>query len=712
MKKTKILAIALTLGMILTGCSKSGNSGTGGDISTESGFEFTSNTAEEFSFSGLDLDENSVGINAFAVMDDNKTAVLTFSAGEVGEYCFIIYENGKELYRKATKRDYQGLCFNAAVGCFYTYDWTEKRLCVMDEEFNLKETLVEDIEIADLRNIIIIDNKLWLLAAEKNPYDPAVQVEVEDPETGYMNFDEKAYAIDLASKKLEDLGIQNVIAESCSNDTLYYYTCRDGHYSLDIYDRASKTLKAVRNMDDVGYIYSFAVIGSEMLYYNPSLAVLKKLDLNTGAVTAEAGNIFIIRNSHFQVYKDALIYLDISSASISKYDAVSAEPVTGSIAKYNGEKLVIGYNSAYYAPVKTGKITEACGVSASIYETPMHDNELKLELLSGSSDVDIYIFTTGSRLGRDIRATGGYVPLTDESIKAAQDKYYDWLADYCADDNGDIWCVPIDADVKVTYYIPENLEALGIKPEELATLDGYYSALEKVKAQDKYKFYGTAEFLSYAMLDQNYPVNYGYHDYNNDAFKNAFKRVYDGFVLWEDPAATGSHPLFNNLYTSEEWRQSEYHISAENVAFMNSYDFENDVERPENWRAIKLPYVKNSDEKNGAFISYAIVNPNSRKKEAAEAYLGYIAETGLKYRSNRSFIYKDKSMYDGFYDTEKPYFNDMYSICENAAVCEALVEFNSDSDVRPFVIEYQRGEITLDEYIASLSRITEMAENE
>lgn len=466
-------------------------------------------------------------------------------------------------------------------------------------------------------------------------------------------------------------------------------------------------------MDDVGYIYSFAVIDSEMLYYNPSMAVLKKLDLNTGAMTAEAGTIFIIRNSQFAVYKDALIYLDISTASINKYGAVSAGDLpTGNIAKYNGESLVIGYNSAYYAPVQTGEVNKACGVSASIYETPMHDDELKLELLSGNSNVDIYIFPSSIRLGRDLRATGGYVPLTDEAIKAAQDKYYDWLADYCVNDNGDIWCVPIDAGVSATYYVPENLEALGIKPEELTTLDGYYSALEKVKAQDKYKYYGTAEMLSYAMLDRNYPANYGYHDYDNDEFKNAFARVYDGFVLWEDPTTIGSHPLFNNLYISEEWGHGQNLVSAENVAFMNDLGFEEDVERPEDWRAIKLPCVKSSDEKSGAYISYAIVNPYSKKKEAAEAYLGYIAETGLRFRTERTFLYKDKSMYADVFDTETPYFNDLYSLNENAAVVEALAKLNSDSDVRPWVKEYQRSEITLDDYIANITRLMEMAENE
>ncbi len=713
MKKTKILAIALALGMILTGCSKSDSSGTGGDVSVESGFQFMSNTAEEFSFSELDIDENKDGVNAFTIMDDNKIAALTFPMND-GEGSFVIYENGRETFRREASVNYRELCYNAAEKCFYTYNSTEKRLCVMDEEFNFKDALAENFEAADIRDMTIIGNKLYLLAAEKNPFDAAVQVEAEDPETGYRNFDERAYAIDLTSKKIEDLGVQNVICQSYSNDTLYYYTCRDGHYSLDVFDRETKTLKAVRNMDDVGYTIAFAVIGEEFLYYSVSAAGIRKLDLNTGSLTAEAGTMFIIRGSQFSVYKEALIYLDLTGMTINKYGvSANGELPQGNIAKYNGKSLVIGEVSAYYASIQTGAINKACGVSASIYETPMHDDELKLELLSGNSDVDIYIFSTGSRLGRDIRRTGGYVPLTDEAITAAQDKYFDWVADYCVNDNGDIWCVPIDAGAEATCYVPENLEALGIKPEELTTLDGYFSALEKIKAQDKYKYYGSAELLAYDILDENYPANYGYHDYDNDDFKNAFSRLYDGYVLWEDPTTIGSHPLFNNLYISEEWGHGQNLVSAENVAFMHGYNFEEDVERPEDWRAIKLPSVKSSDEKSSAYISYAIINPYSKKKEAAEAYLGYIAESGLRFRRNRRcFLYKDKSMYADAYDTESPYFNDLFSIHENAAVVEVLAEHNSEADVRPWVKEYQRGEITLEQYIANITRLMEMAENE
>ena len=389
----KTTAFAMALALLLTGCSGSKPEG---DIPIESGFEFTSNITEDFTFSELDLDETSEGINSFAVMDDSKTALITFS-DEKGS-CFVIYENGKESFRKEISPFYRELCYDPAENRFFTYKYDDKQLCVMDAEFDPMEILAEDFDPEDLRSMDIVDNKLYLIAVEKDPFLLENQADGLNSDTGYTDFGEKAYSIDLSTKKLEDLGIQNVICQSYSNGTLYYYTCRDGHYSLDVFDRASKTLKSVRNMDDMGYIYSFAVIGGEFLYCNPSAGVLKKLDLNTGSQTAEAGSMFIIRNSQFEVYKGALIYLN--NNTINRYGGNASEELpTGNIAQYNGESLVIGYQSAYDAPLQTGEINKACGVSASIHETPVYDNELSLELLSGSSEVDIYIFPRARGLG-------------------------------------------------------------------------------------------------------------------------------------------------------------------------------------------------------------------------------------------------------------------------------------------------------------------------
>ncbi|MDE6733248.1 MAG: ABC transporter substrate-binding protein [Oscillospiraceae bacterium] len=707
MKKTKILAVVLALGLILTGC-KSDKSGTSGEISTDSGFRFTSNATEDFVFSEIDLDESEGIINAFSVMDDSKTALIIVS--EEGEHYFAVYENGKQIIKTEIPSFYQEMCYNAAEKCFYTYNVQKKQLHIMDADFNFKEVLADNFEISEIKNMDVVDNKLYLIAVENDPYDLNVQENALDEETGYYDFGEKVYSIDLSTKKLKDLGIQNVICQSYSNDTLYYYTCRNGHYSLDIFDRETETLKAVRNMDETGYIYSFAIIGEEMIYIDYVNTKLVKLNLNSGNVLFEPGVIYILRNSDFEVYKGSLIILNRDNMSITRCGGNSGlTHVDEKLAQFQGESLVIGTFSSRYVPINTLALSSECGISASIYEFPMYDDEIKLKLLAGDSDVDIYLFSSGRRTGIDIRKMGCYVPLTDESILSERSQYFDWLADYTVNDNGEIWCVPIYTSSYATFYVPENLEALGIRAEDLATFDGYFSALETVKKQNNYIFYGTT--LDFAdTMDERYKANYSLFDYNNETYRNMFERIYSDWLIWSDPnEGKAEHPLFNNIMSSPDPFQK---LDADNMAFEIDYSttFYEDISNPNDWRAMPLPTISSLDEKNPIIVDYAIINPFSKKKEAAEAYLGFIAKNNLKFRRDKSFLYKDKALCGDLQSLTGSCFDGLFDMTENGTVFEELIPIGEN--FRGDVIAYQKGEMTLDEYIAKLERVSEITANE
>lgn len=706
MKKTKILAVALALGMILTGC-KSDKSQTGGRISTDSGFEFTANTAEDFVFPEIGLAESEGIINAFAVMDDSKAALIIVS--EEGEHYFAVYENGKQISKTQISSFYQEMCYNAAEKCFYTYNAEKKQIHVMDANFNFKEVLADNFEISEIKNMDVVDNKLYLIALENDPYNPYEQQNALNEENGYYDFGEKVYSIDLASKKLEELGVQNVIAQSYSNDTLYYYTCRDGHYSLDVYDRETKTIKAVRNMDEVGYIYTFAIIGEEMIYIDYVNTKLVKLNLNSGKTLFEPGVIYILRNSDFEVYKGSLIILNRDDMSIIRCGGnPGLTHVNERLAQFQGESLVIG-DATRNVSINTTAIYSECGISASVYEYPMYDDEIKLKLLAGDSDVDIYLFSSLRRTGIDIRKMGCYVPLTDECILSERSQYFDWLADYTVTDNGEIWCVPIYTSSYATFYVPENLEALGIKPEDLATFDGYFSALETVKKQNRYIYYGTT--LDFAdTMDERYKANYSLFDYNNETYRNMFERIYSGWLIWSDPnEGKAEHPLFNNIMSSPDPFQK---LDADNMAFEIAYstNFYEELYNPNDWCAMALPTISSLDEKNPIAVEYAIINPFSKKKEAAEAYLGFIAENNLKFRRNKSFLYKDKALCGELQSLTGSCFDGLFEMTENGIVYEALIPIGEN--FRGDVIAYQKGEMTLDEYIAKLERVSEMTANE
>ena len=705
MKKIKAITAVLMSIFFAVGCSRTG---TNDNVSSINDYEFTANAAEDFVFLEIDVDESEGIINAFSVMDDSKTALIIASEGD--EHYFVVYENGKQINKTKMSSFYQEMCYNAAENCFYTYNVEENQIDIMDSDFRFKEVLVDNFKISEIKNMDVVDNKLYLIVVENNPYDLNEQENAFNEENGYYDFGEKVYSIDLSTKKLEDLGFKNVICQSYSNGTLYYYTCRDGHYSLDIYDRETKTLKAVKNMDETGYIYSFAIIGEEMIYVDYVNTKLVKLDLNSGNTLFEPGVIYILRNSDFEVYKGSLIVLNRDNMSIIRCGGnPGLTHVDEKLAQFQGESLVIGDISSRYLPINTTAISSECGISASVYEYPMYDDEIKLKLLAGDSDVDIYLFSSVRRTGIDIRKMGCYVPLTDESILNERSQYFDWLADYTVNDNGDIWCVPISTSSYATFYVPKNLEALGIKAEDLATFDGYFSALETVKKQNNYKFYGATLDFADAM-DERYKANYSVFDYSNETYRNMFERIYSGWLIWSDPnEGKAEHPLFNNIATSPDRFQK---LDADNMAFEIAYSttFYEKISNPNDWCAMPLPTISSLDEKNPIIVDYAIINPFSKKKEAAEAYLGFIAENNLKFRRDKPFIYKDRALCGELQSLTGSCFDGLYDMTENGTVYEALIPIGEN--FRGDVIAYQKGETTLDEYIAKLERVSEMTANE
>lgn len=697
MKRIKAAAILLLTVIIIVGC------GNGGDISYIEDHEFSSRPPVDFAFSEIRFDEAEKTAEAFAVIGDDKLAVLT--AGESGT--FAVYENGKVISRSEIPDCYREICYNAAEDCFYTYDAQNRQLHIMDNGFNFKEVLADDLDVYEVKNMDVVDNKLYLTAIQEDISELYGQEGAADEKTGYTDLGETVYSIDLTTKETVNLGFKNVICQSFSDNTLYYYSCRGGHYSLDIYDREANALKAVKNTDGIGYISAFAVLGEEIWYISPECyGQLKKTNLNSGETASEAGEFFVGRNSDFEVYKGSLICLNRANTSIVR---CGAAPINEKLTQTENDKLVIGYFSSDI-PFRTSSLAKDCGISASVCALPMYDSEIKLKLLACDSDVDIYIFSTARRTGIDIRRMGCYVPLTNDAILDKRSGYFDYLSDYSVNDNGEIWCMPISVSADATFYVPDNLKALGIEPESLSDFDGYFAALEKVNAQDTYKIYSSTLDFTDAM-NRSYNVNHGYLDYDNELYRNMFERLFSGWVIWSDPREGRSeHPLFNDRATAMMTGVSTDVLEAENMAFTiaSSELLLNKIKKPGDWRAMPLPALT-AGGKNPVTVDYAIINPYSKKKEAAEAYLGFIAENGLKY-TDKSLLYKDKSVYGDYTDTLSSCFDGLYGLFENGAVYERHIQM--EEDYREDVIAYQNGEVTLDEYIAELERAAEMSEYE
>jgi len=113
---------------------------------------------------------------------------------------------------------------------------------------------------------------------------------------------------------------------------------------------------------------------------------------------------------------------------------------------------------------------------------------------------------------------------------------------------------------------------------------------------------------------------------------------------------------------------------------------------------------------NDIFVKYAIINPNSKKRDDALFYLDAFVNAPhdalAPYYCN--FTQKDIAFYKDEYDTDLPIFTDIYNIIKDGTISRIPAPITSFM----FVNDYQYGRLSLDEVIDIIQREYEMALNE
>ena len=116
----------------------------------------------------------------------------------------------------------------------------------------------------------------------------------------------------------------------------------------------------------------------------------------------------------------------------------------------------------------------------------------------------------------------------------------------------------------------------------------------------------------------------------------------------------------------------------------------------EGWRVLPFPSLQSMSEKKPIAVTYALVNPYSKQKEAATKYLEVILENQAKIVEMPVFFREDTEYYEPYYDTSIPAFKDIYEIFKEADVFYGHSWDLSDQ----YITEFQRGLITFDEAIS------------
>jgi hypothetical protein len=125
----------------------------------------------------------------------------------------------------------------------------------------------------------------------------------------------------------------------------------------------------------------------------------------------------------------------------------------------------------------------------------------------------------------------------------------------------------------------------------------------------------------------------------------------------------------------------------------------------EDWRVLPLPRLSEDVQRNYFQCVYAVVNPYSKNKDLAVAFLEAAASDMLSSVNVPVFVLEDLSKYGGHYDMSVPVYRDMYEIFKDGAVVDYTFDAN---ELHSLIDDYQAGRLTLDKVVIDLQRKADM----
>ena len=352
----------------------------------------------------------------------------------------------------------------------------------------------------------------------------------------------------------------------------------------------------------------------------------------------------------------------------------------------NSKTLVRIKLSAYYKGNKTitllcsnlsGVPPFSCGYDIQLLR-PGND-EAALKILSQDRDYDICYLSSRDPISGNIRDKGSFYPLNEvPGIAEYMDGLFPYMKDACMNENGEIWCVPVSAEVLTLFYNDEKCRELGFDMRGIS-MEEYFDFIDKIKANGLekgcgYSAYWYAEAYLMKYLSENSSFDTSEFRQTAEAFAKRFPY---------DSGALNVNYLDMNVSSAAAYEnRTDEFISEMSV---NCPYFKNTT-----LRAASVPYPTDGD---AVSLIYLCVNPFSDCLDDALDYIATLAQY-TKTLEN-VFLFTDKS---GYSDTAVS--EDMYEIFTGGMVGFAY----SDDIYRADFESYLAGKITLGEFIAEADR--------
>jgi ABC-type glycerol-3-phosphate transport system substrate-binding protein len=649
-----------------------------------------------------------------------------------------VYHNTEFIY---------GITYND--GLLYGFNSLNMNIMEYDLEKKSMRVVYAGIEADNIRSIEVSDGYIFLIVIPS--FSDVIYEMTGD---GFQSYNEQFLRIDISSGEMVELtDIKNpMVLYKNSSGQLYLYAYTNNQYVLYRYNPKNAKSEKISEMDDVGYIFYFAYEHDAFVFFSNGI---KAKQMPNGIVYNVARVAPLTSAGCFSFYQGNFVFLQQYESVFTEsgsHDCCEEDhnhpplPTTSiqtirlaqdyvfmvdsiNLSNLQSNQGTLHISAAYHNQViSTEHMFEQSGIMAVYIDQPVSNWDeyqgFLTSIMAGDSSIDIYILHYNDETTQAMRNIGYYVPLTDsEPIQSYFNQCFDWVRDIATVPGGDIWMLPVQFEIPVLWYIPENFERFNLTFADVVSFDGYYSTVERLNRENgSYHHFLHTDFYDWV---SQYEMTYC--DYENGVVKidtpvffRLFERLWTGWHRYEGVGGNLPwHPVLQ-FFNQIDWDWGTFitdvpqpRYNTEHVVFKLEYlsrHFDGLQTGIADWRALPIPRVTSNVETNYMYCSIAIINPHSTNRDLAMAFLEAAAKDMVSAVDHPIFIYNNTSMYEGKYDMTLPVYMDLLDLFSNGSVI--ATGFLGKGEYNTIVEEFQAQRITLTEALSELQRKAEFWLNE
>lgn len=527
------------------------------------------------------------------------------------------------------------------------------------------ENVCEFPGLSDIRSVSEIDGEIVAIGTDnaKNGLECHYMIngysQAEYSGLGIYSFKDGAVSEIITDFPFEAEGFGNsVLIYGCNDDEGFYFRkyTKNG-LSEPSYTDQLGAMKSMCAFAEDGYITS------TISRFNTSTVVAGNI---SGSGAAEImPNIFVFgMNRRELAANDSFCwYLDDNSKTLTRIKLS---------AYYKGNRTITLLCSNL-----SGIPPFSCGYDIRLLR-PGND-EAALKILSQDKDCDICYLNSRDPISGNIRDKGSFYPLNDvPGISEYLDGLFPYMKDACTNEDGEIWCVPISAEVLTLFYNDEKCRELGFDMSNIS-MEEYFDLIDAIKAGGAEKGCGYNSYWYVEGYLQKYLSE-------NERFDTPEFRQTAELFAKRFPYDAGS--LNVNFLDMDVSSAAAYENKIDE--FISDMTVESRYVQNTSLRAAAVPYPSDG---SAVSLIYLCVNPASAQIGETLDYIATLAQYTKTLKN--VFLFTDKS---GYSDTAVA--KDMYNIFADGKVGYAY----SDDIYRSDFERYLMGEIALDKFITEADR--------